>query len=87
MIVVRRTSVSKLAMMLQDKGAIRYQRGSITVVDAQRLKASSCECHQSVRNNYETLFGRPWPRVKPEATGVDAQPSGGKSTGSSDATQ
>lgn len=65
MIGVRRTSVSKLAMMLQDIGALRYQRGTITVVDAERLTSSACECHQSVRNNYETLFGRPWPRFDP----------------------
>ena len=73
MIGVRRTSVSRLALMLQQVGAIDYQRGNIKVTDADRLLASSCECHQAVRSNYKALFGWEWPRmysIKEQSSGT-----------------
>lgn len=64
MIGVRRTSVTKLALMLQESGGISYTRGNVHVSDAKRVETSACECYRAVRNNYEMLFGDPWQRIK-----------------------
>jgi CRP-like cAMP-binding protein len=50
MIGVRRTSVSAAAAFLQAEGIIKYRRGHIQIVDIERLKQSSCECYQTLRD-------------------------------------
>ena len=43
-------------------------RGRLHVVDAKALGQLSCECHQTVQENYSSLLGAPWPqanRVEP----------------------
>lgn len=49
MLAVRRTSVSEVARALADDGTISYVRGSITVLDRERLQASACDCYVVVR--------------------------------------
>jgi CRP-like cAMP-binding protein len=49
MLAVRRTSVSDVAQALADDGAITYTRGTITITDRQRLRASSCDCYDVIR--------------------------------------
>ncbi len=44
-----RPSVSVAAKALQQKQAIQYDRGSVTILDRSRLESSSCECY-SVMN-------------------------------------
>jgi hypothetical protein len=41
---------------LQKAGLIRYSRGSLTVVDRGGLEASSCECYDVVRREFERLL-------------------------------
>ncbi len=52
MLGVPRSSVTAVASALQDKGVIRYNRGMITVVDRQHLKAAACECYNLVRKEF-----------------------------------
>jgi CRP-like cAMP-binding protein len=52
---VRRASVSEGARRLQTAGAIDVRRGSILVVDRERLEAASCECYRFIRDEYRRL--------------------------------
>lgn len=50
MLGVRRTSVTEVAVRMQDAGVISYSRGIIKIVDLQKLKDTSCECYETLRN-------------------------------------
>ena len=56
MLGVRRATVSIAAAALQKSGLIRYNRGIINVLDREGLEASSCECYQVVRTEFERLL-------------------------------
>ena len=58
MLGVRREGVTEAAGKLQHTGAIRYQRGRITVLDRPQLERLSCECYEAVRSEYMRLL--PW---------------------------
>src|SRR5262245_6125468 len=45
---VRRTSVSLTAHALQQDGVIRYRRGTVEILDLERLKHDACECHKAL---------------------------------------
>jgi hypothetical protein len=49
MLGMRRTSVTLFAQDLQDRGAIKYSRGKITVVDRRLLETCACECYRIIR--------------------------------------
>jgi CRP-like cAMP-binding protein len=70
MLGVRRSTVTVIAGTLQQKGLIRYCRGSITVLDARGLEAVACECHRIVRTRYERLMAHAF-ESDPEKVGVD----------------
>jgi CRP-like cAMP-binding protein len=57
MLGVRRPSVTEVLQSLQEKGFVRYGRGRIEIVDRKGLEATSCECYQSVKNQYLRLLG------------------------------
>jgi CRP-like cAMP-binding protein len=60
MLGVRREGVTEAAGKLQKSGAIRYQRGHITVLDRQALEQLCCECYAVVKketDRLETLAG------------------------------
>jgi CRP-like cAMP-binding protein len=57
MLGVQRTTVTAVARSLQEKGAIRYRRGVVDIVDRQALEALTCECYGVIRRNYERLLG------------------------------
>jgi CRP-like cAMP-binding protein len=63
MLGVRRATVNVAIGMLKKAGFIRYVRGSITVTDRRGLESASCECHQIIREQYQSLVsdGRPNP--------------------------
>jgi hypothetical protein len=49
MLGVRRTTVTLLAQELQSRGAIRYTRGRIHILDRGALEARACECYQAIK--------------------------------------
>lgn len=53
---VRRESVTRVALHLQEVGVLRYNRGHITVLDRRRLEEAACECYSSARQEAERLM-------------------------------
>jgi hypothetical protein len=56
MLGVRREGVTTAAGKLQQQGAIKYSRGSITVVDRPLLEELSCECYAVVKKETDRLL-------------------------------
>jgi CRP-like cAMP-binding protein len=50
MLGVRRTSVTEVAIKMQDTGVISYTRGIIKIADLAKLKKLSCECYGTLRS-------------------------------------
>jgi len=57
MLAVRRESITVVAQRLQAAGVIRYNQGSITIVDRAGLEARVCECYGVVQNEFTRLLG------------------------------
>jgi len=57
MLAVRRPGVTTAAHILQQTGAISYHRGSITVLDRERLEEAACECYDMVKEQFDQLLG------------------------------
>ena len=53
---VRREGVTGAAILLQDKGMIRYTRGRMKVLDRTGLEKRTCECYAVVRRETNRLF-------------------------------
>ena len=51
----RRASVSIVASVFQKKGAIRYSRGVIRILDRKQLESASCECYETISAAYSTI--------------------------------
>lgn len=58
MLGVRREGVTIAARKLQEKGIIKYVRGTITMLDRKGLEQAACECYQIVMDEYERLLGK-----------------------------
>ena len=56
MLGVQRTTVTAVARTLQEKGAIRYRRGVVDIIDRGVLEQLACECYGVIRRNYERLL-------------------------------
>jgi CRP-like cAMP-binding protein len=56
MLGVQRTTVTAVARTLQEKGAIRYRRGVVDIIDRAVLEQLACECYGVIRRNYERLL-------------------------------
>ncbi len=56
MIGVRRSGVSEVAGKFQREGIIKYSRGKIGIVDREKLKASTCECHGLIQKEFSRLL-------------------------------
>jgi CRP-like cAMP-binding protein len=57
MLGVRRVSITDVLKPLQDEGLIRGSRGRITVLNRKKLEQTSCECYQTVKDEYDRLIG------------------------------
>ena len=58
MLGVRRTTVTLLAQTLQGRGAMRYTRGRITLLDRNMLEAGACDCYEAIkRENHSFRIG------------------------------
>ena len=56
MLGVQRTTVTAVARTLQEKGAIRYRRGVVDIIDRGVLEQLACECYGVIRKTYERLL-------------------------------
>ena len=56
MLGVQRTTVTAVARSLQEKGAIRYRRGVVDIIDRSALQALACECYSMIQRNYQRLL-------------------------------
>jgi CRP-like cAMP-binding protein len=56
MLGVRRPSVTVAAGELARSGLISYRRGRIRIVDRAGLEAASCECYETVRQEFDRLL-------------------------------
>jgi CRP-like cAMP-binding protein len=56
MLGVQRTTVTAVARALQEKGAIRYRRGVVDIIDRTVLEQLACECYGVIRRTYERLL-------------------------------
>jgi CRP-like cAMP-binding protein len=66
MLGVRREGVTEAAGKLQAKGAIRYARGKITVLDRPQIERLACECYGVVKRETDRLLPS-HPRSRPSA--------------------
>jgi CRP-like cAMP-binding protein len=58
MLGTNRSSVSLAAGILQQKGLIKYGRGSVTIVNRKKLEDSACECY-GIMQQYNGELGLP----------------------------
>jgi len=56
MLGVQRTTVTAVARSLQEKGAIRYRRGVVDIIDRASLEQIACECYGVIHRNYARLL-------------------------------
>ena len=56
MLGVRRSGVSEVAAVLQQRGFISYQRGHVRILDRKGLEAFACECYPVVKEKFEAFL-------------------------------
>ena len=56
MLGVRRAGVTQAAGSLQERGLIRYRRGTIRIVDRAGLERAACVCYGIVRRQFDRLM-------------------------------
>jgi len=56
MLGAQRSTVSEITRILQRKGLIDQGRGTITILDRQRLEDNACECYGRLREKYLQLL-------------------------------
>lgn len=57
MLGVRRAGVSEVAATLQKAGFISYRYGKVMVLDRTGLEATTCECYEMIKREFERLIG------------------------------
>jgi CRP-like cAMP-binding protein len=55
MLGMRRTTVTLLAQELQERGAMRYSRGRITLIDRKMLEGRACDCYEALKREGHSL--------------------------------
>ena len=68
MLGVHRPTVSHAAQELQEAGIIKYSRGHLRILDADRLAAGACECRDMIAAQIDKIFNRDWREVAEEVT-------------------
>ncbi len=58
MIASQRTAVTVIAGELQERGLIRYSRGSVHILDRDGLEKVACDCYAIIKRLYVNLYGR-----------------------------
>jgi len=59
MLGVRRTSVTTVALTLQQAGLIKYARGKIHILNVEGLRDAACECYEAVKTHYTAVMTAP----------------------------
>jgi CRP-like cAMP-binding protein len=54
---VQRTTVTAIASQLQERGAISYVRGKITVHHREEVKRCACECYEAIEHRASLAYG------------------------------
>jgi CRP-like cAMP-binding protein len=57
MMGVQRSSVTAVAVALQEEGLISYSRGRIHIIDLQKIQQRACECDAAINSHYHRIFG------------------------------
>jgi CRP-like cAMP-binding protein len=57
MLGVHRPSISIAASTLKETGLIRYQRGTLTVLNSKGLEDGACECYDIIESQFEKALG------------------------------
>ena len=56
MLGVRRSGVTVIAGSFQKAGIIRYNRGTIEIIDNRKLEATACECYRTISRQTSELM-------------------------------
>ena len=59
MLGVHRPSVSIAANTLKKAGLIRYERGTLTILDSKGLEDGCCECYNAIESHFERALKQP----------------------------
>jgi CRP-like cAMP-binding protein len=57
MLAVRRTTVTEVLGVLQERGVVRQYRGAIEILDQAELQRIACECYDVIRTEQVELAG------------------------------
>ena len=56
MLGTRRTTVTLVAGLLQERGMISYRRGKVTILSPARLEKAACHCYRICNNALRSLY-------------------------------
>jgi CRP-like cAMP-binding protein len=56
MIASQRTTVTVIARDLQERGFIRYSRGTVHIMDRDGLEKAACDCYEIIKRLYASLY-------------------------------
>jgi hypothetical protein len=65
MLGVGRSYISRILGSLKDRGIIETRRGSMVVVDLDRLKTIACKCNDCVRRHFDDVLRGVYPSEEP----------------------